>query len=461
MEDLFANEAALALVEGICKVGYLTHETPVVIKRDGKYVMVEGNRRLAALKAIQNPMMVPAFHTRIAGFASLLPDRTALSEIRVMIAPSQAEVDQLIAAIHTGNMRRPWSPARQAAFFQAQIDAGRTLKELVGRYPTIDVRKFVFRAHIINLFKSVDYEDAELKDFVATKQWAKGLSTLARIYESKDFLTLTGLSMDDEGKITKTIPDGTFREIAGVIVEGISERTFDTRRLNSVKSPVYTQLMAELRRVVEDADSPPDREEVLPKGEDERAGAGGQTPSTSRTGAEDGAASAPGGVMSATGTVPSSSLGRTKKSRNLDLSQIQVPDSYPEAMKLLLGELATIDVQRHANATFLLMRAVLERSIKAFAEAKAVDIRDTGNNENGRVQLGHALNWLLTHVRANGPTHLRQVIEEVRTGKLVAYTNTKDSLDAVNHNHHFKVDPDQAVSMWRSIDSIMRYLMKP
>jgi hypothetical protein len=42
IEDLFVNEDALGLVEGICKVGYLTHEIPVAIKRRGKYVMVEG-----------------------------------------------------------------------------------------------------------------------------------------------------------------------------------------------------------------------------------------------------------------------------------------------------------------------------------------------------------------------------------------------------------------------------------
>lgn len=152
MEDLFANEDALSLVEGICKIGYLTHETPVVVKRRGKYVMVEGNRRLAALKAIQNPMLVPDYQTRIAALAALLPDRSILLKVRVMIAPNQADADQLIAAIHTGNLRRPWTPGRQAAFFQAQIDAGREYKDLLVRYPTIDVRKFVFRAHIINLF---------------------------------------------------------------------------------------------------------------------------------------------------------------------------------------------------------------------------------------------------------------------------------------------------------------------
>ena len=87
--------------------------------------------------------------------------------------------------------------------------------------------------------------------------------------------------------------------------------------------------------------------------------------------------------------------------------------------------------------------------------------RSTGNNQNGRVQLGHALNWLLDHVKANRATYLQPAIEGVRTGTLVPYTNSSDSLNAINHNHHFKVDPDQAFAMWSSIDSIMRYVLKP
>src|SRR5665648_169734 len=86
IEDLFVNEDALGLVEGICKVGYLTHETPVVLRRRGKYIMVEGNRRLAALKAIQNPMLVPDYQARVSAFAALLPDRSSLSKIKVMVA---------------------------------------------------------------------------------------------------------------------------------------------------------------------------------------------------------------------------------------------------------------------------------------------------------------------------------------------------------------------------------------
>lgn len=429
IEDLFVNEDALSLVEGICKVGYLTHETPVVLKRGGKYVMVEGNRRLAALKAIQNPMLVPDYQARISNFAALLPNRSSLSKIHVMVAPNQTEADQLIAAIHTGNLRRPWSPSRQAAFFQAQIDAGRKLSQLLARYPTIDVRKFVFRAHIINLFKSVTYDAAELQDFLATRKWARGLSTLARIYESKEFLALTGLAMEPDGSVTKSISDVVFKEIATAIVRGMYDENINTRSLNSVSSPRYTQLMRELRQIVADA-AVPDQPAGLgwpgARGGPGTAPKGAPGPTVPAATSGPGAPTAGTPVTPGPSGIPTPKMPSTakKKQKNLDLGQIKAPNNYPEALKLLLGELSEIDVQKFPNATFLMMRAALEKSIKAFAEAKAIDIKATGNNQNGRVQLGHALTWLLSHVKANGPTYLIQVIEGVRTGKLVTYTKS-------------------------------------
>lgn len=458
MEDLFVNEDALSLVEGICKVGYLTHEVPVVIKRDDKHIMVEGNRRLAALKAIQNPMLVPDYASRVSGLAALLTDRSMVAKVKVMVAPNQEDADQLVAAIHTGNLRRPWTPGRQAAFFQAQIDAGRDYSDLLVRYPTIDVRKFVFRAHIINLFKSVKYHDASLTDFLATKQWARGLSTLARIYESKQFLELTGLSMDSDGMVTKAVSEEDFKEMATVIVQGMMDGNINTRSLNSVNSPRYLQLMRELAAIVDGGESATVVEQVTDAAQtvecgtkDVESGTGAPEPGTKQ-------AATPSPQPTGYTTSPPR---KRRPQRYLDLGQIRPPASYPQALKLLLGELSVLDVQAYPNVAFLGVRAALEKSIKSFAEGKSVEIKNTGNCQNGRVQLGHALNWLLEYVKANGPTHLKQVLESVRSGKLVAYTTTKDALDAQNHNHHFCVSPDEVIQMWASIDSLMRYLMKP
>jgi hypothetical protein len=464
LEDLFVNENALGLVEGICTVGYLTHDVPVVIKRDGRYVMVEGNRRLAALKAIQNPQLVPDYRARISGLADQLPDRSALAKIRVMVAPNQDEADELIAATHTGvNLRKAWSPGRQAAFFQAQIDNGRKLPDLVARYPTIEVRKFVFRAHILNEFRAVKYGDSALRDYVKTKAWKRGLSALARIYESKEFLEITGFRMDAKGKVSKSISKKTFKEIATVIVRGMLDGDLTTRSLNTVRSPRFLQLMGELRAITSEG-------KPAEKASDKSASTGAKTKQDADAGnsasdsasksrsdeKERGAHKDNAGTVGAKSTAP-----RTKRKRYLDLGQIIVPDTYPRAVGLCVEELSAVEVQRFPNATFLLMRAVLEKSVKAFAEAKNEDIRGSGNNEKGRVHLSHALKWLLEYVKANGPTSRIQPIERVRTGRLVTYTSSSDALNALNHNHHFSVDPDEAVGMWDSIDPILRYVMRP
>ena len=115
-------------------------------------------------------------------------------------------------------------------------------------------------------------------------------------------------------------------------------------------------------------------------------------------------------------------------------------------------------MQKFPNTTFLLMRAVLEKNVKAFAEAKGADIKKVGN-DNGRVQLGHALKWLLQYVQKEGPKNMIQPIQRVRDGKLV-YMASSDSMNAVNHNHQFGVDPDEAFGMWDALDPIMRFVIK-
>ena len=110
MLDLFRNEKALSLVEGIVRVGYLTHEVPVAVRRDRKLVVVEGNRRVAALKAIQNPYLVPDFQARISAITDGFRGRAGLKRIEVKIAPSQGAADQLIATLHAGNPRFAWTP---------------------------------------------------------------------------------------------------------------------------------------------------------------------------------------------------------------------------------------------------------------------------------------------------------------------------------------------------------------
>jgi len=253
IQDLFSNEKALDLVNGIAKVGWLTHEVPIVVERDGKYVVVEGNRRVAALKAVQNPYLAPEYQARISKLTQSIPSLESLRKIPVKVAPSQDEADQVVAALHTGNQRFAWTPSRQAAFFQAQIDGGKTTEQLLAQYPLIDVMRFVTRSRILGLFRSVDYRDAELKDYVKHRRRFP-VSTLARLYDNEEFLNLAGIRVDEqEGDVNLTTSAEVFREIAEKIVDDIKERKINTRVLNSTKSDSYKQYMSDLRETLDRA----------------------------------------------------------------------------------------------------------------------------------------------------------------------------------------------------------------
>jgi hypothetical protein len=434
IEDMFANEDALGLVKGICTVGYLTHDVPIAIKRRGRYVMVEGNRRLAALKAIQNPHLVPDFSTRVATLAENLPDRRKLATIRVMIVPRQDDADQVVAAIHTANLRKRWSPARQAAFFQAQVDNGRSLKALIERYPQLNVPKFVLRALMLNEFRSVKYSDPALTDFIQGKERGRGLSTLIRIYESKAFKDITGFDMDGTGKLSKSISNARFKRIATVIVSGMRDNDLNTRTLNSVNSDRFKALMNELAAIAGASPPYPTTTAGEERTDDKSKDGGRGTSSTRRT---------------------------RQTPRLLDLSNVAIPSSYPRAVALYKGELEGLSIQRFPNTGFVMLRAVLEKTIKAFAEAKGEDIKQTHRGDNGQVHLNHALLWLLDHVQTHSRRDLIDPIEKVRTGRLVSFATTAAALNAGNHNPHFGVDPVDTSDLWNAIEPIMRYVTTP
>jgi uncharacterized membrane protein YgcG len=461
--DLFKNEKALDLVEGIVKVGYLTHEVPIVVERDGRLVVAEGNRRLAALKSIQNPYLVPEFQARVSALVANMTqaDRDALRIVEVKYAPSQSAADELIAALHTSNPRVPWSPTRQAAFFQAQIDAGRTLLQLRTSYPTVAVEKYVWRSAILRKFQSVKYSSPVLSDYVRSRGFS--ISTLARIYEAKEFIDFAGLVLDAQGTLKCKLSANQFAAVAEIIAAGMRAEDITTRSVNSVKSPRFRALMDELKVVV-GANSAP-TSNVSPPGSGATAGTtarGGASGTGSAGGAGSASGTSAGGTASGQG---SGSAGKpatkTKKPPTLDVASIIVPAGFPPAIERIFGELSTIYVDRYPNAVLDLLRTTLEKTIKAFAEIQNVDIRQQGKNVQGYVYLKNCLDWLQDWIQTNGPKAQLQVVQKLQGAKIntVGYATSKSHLDAINHNHHIFATGDEVRDAWDAMQSLFTQVM--
>jgi hypothetical protein len=393
IQDLFSNEKVLTLVDGIAKVGYLTHEIPIVVRRNEKLVVIEGNRRLAALKSIQNPYLAPQFQSQITRLATTIPNRDALRMISVKLAPSEDEARQLVGAIHTGSQRRAWSPNRQAAFFQAQLDAGKSARLLIDQYPTVDVKKFILRSRFLKLFREANYDDLELKNFVTHRRFP--VSTLERLYPNNDFLRILGITVDDEYEININLPIGVFDRLAEKVIRDIKIRRIDTRKLNRTASEEYQEYLTELRELLNEGDpTEGGAEEDQGDGHKNSTAAGGDQRTRNRQpngSSED----KPGRESEKPGQSPQdkkdadgSPAGGVKPRRptSLDTADLSVPTGFPPSVDLILAELSRININIYPNATMDLLRTFLEKSIKAYADQVGVDLR-TQQNVQGFVFL--------------------------------------------------------------------------
>lgn len=93
----------LELAGDILRDGYIDNELPVVAMENGRRIVLEGNRRITALKAISNPSLLSKSAGRLERLMHRHPDAEIPAQIRVMTAPSREAAQPLLARLHTSN----------------------------------------------------------------------------------------------------------------------------------------------------------------------------------------------------------------------------------------------------------------------------------------------------------------------------------------------------------------------
>lgn len=419
IQELFQSEGAWDLAQSIAVAGFLTHEQPTVVKGDRHWIVVEGNRRTAAIKALLNPYLVPAYQSRLSRLIDENPLPYSLSVIECIVAPDRDEADQLVATLHTSNPRRAWGPLRQAEFFAARLESGKTVDQLIADYPTIDVAEFVRTSEMYKLLRSADYEDADLAKYVERRNFP--ISTFDRLYSNPEFLDLAQLSIDDKtGHVSLGGNKADFDKLAEKIVGDIKSKKINTRSLNKPSEATYQAYMTELQPL------------SVPKAGRKRAVSDLPTPLP----------------------LPP----KRRVATTLDVSGLYAPSRFP-GIGLLLEELGSLRYADFPNATFDLMRTFIEKSIKAYADGLDEDIPKDGKY----VFLDAALGWLEGDIRASGETKLIQVVKRLRNNEKInvyAYSMSGDLLNAVNHNHEIFVTKDEVLRAWQGVVNLLRYVLR-
>lgn len=475
---LVEAEDLLDLARDILRDGYLDNEMPVVAEEDGKFVVLEGNRRIAALKSIQNPSLVGKSEPQLQRHLSRYSNADTPTEIRVMVAPSRADAQPLLARLHTGQPKRSWIREQQAMFYHSQLDGAVTLDDLKTTYPreASKIVGFIRMGEMRDLIRSIPYADAGLEDFVKNSKLK--MTSLEYAYDRPLIREVLGLEFRENGTLTSKRLSAGCRAGLVYLLQQFKDGVLNTRspQLKESRRDEHLALVDELRGVVEDANS-----STAGNGASSGGGPGGGAPggassgggpSSGGTGASSGggspsgggaggggsagASSSAGGSGSATGT---NGAGPTPRGPNrgatrnlLDFTGFVYKGSRA-GLRRRIEELRGINVEKFPNAAYDLMRTILECAIKDYFHAE-------GKPLEGRAMLGASITSLATEFgKDRGMTSLINAIN--RSGKMPTqqYSGTADALNANNHNPDAFAEKAEVHEAWDRIKPILTRLV--
>ena len=125
IQYLFEHDIALEIADSIATRGFFPNEPLLAIKENGRTVVIEGNRRLAALKALREPGLLEGSNERkVERLSRRITDLQSIAMVPVTIAPSRRATDRQIAGRHIGRSVLAWTAENQASFILDKLEEG-------------------------------------------------------------------------------------------------------------------------------------------------------------------------------------------------------------------------------------------------------------------------------------------------------------------------------------------------
>ncbi|MET7618808.1 hypothetical protein [Streptomyces sp. NPDC005408] len=124
-------EKLARLAQDIAEQGLNPTELPIVVHEEGKIVVIEGNRRLATLKALADPSLVD--DPRIRQQMGIIARRHSIPRaMRCVVAESREKANHWITLRHTGEAEGvgvvPWTSEQKIRFAQKENPTARALR---------------------------------------------------------------------------------------------------------------------------------------------------------------------------------------------------------------------------------------------------------------------------------------------------------------------------------------------
>ncbi|VEN74228.1 conserved hypothetical protein [Candidatus Desulfarcum epimagneticum] len=421
IRDMFTNENAFDIVKSYVENGIFPDEFPIVIKENGNLITIEGNRRLAALKALNMPKIVRTWENKIKKLRN--PE---ITQIKVVVAPDRTAAIKHIANKHTIDYRRPWKPLRQAYFYKSQIDNGKTIEEIINEFPDHNVPRFWKMIEMHHLAKSIKLNESLEAKVHDDRNFP--ITNLERFYNDKTVSHFLGIEFDEYGNVRGRVAKDEFEKGYKKIIEDIGTGEINSRSYNTAKERAsYVQ-------------------NALKK----------HKPSLRKKGS----------FRSRNFKEIKPKMKRPKKNSNTKkfpkglFHKSETPfrvSSTP--LKLMYNELHQLDVDRFPNATHDLLRSFLECALAFY-------LKDTGEYKKIRTNGKHnpKLSEMLTFISNEkftliGDRNLKQSIKQIKSNWKEPYSLAR--MNMINHNENWTSTEKDVRSTWGKLEGLFRIILNP
>jgi hypothetical protein len=233
IEELVLNDDVLGLARSIATNGYFPNEDLIVIRDQGKHVVVEGNRRLAACKLLANPQIAPmAFQGKFKSISATF-DESSLRDIPIFIAPSREAVVPLIIARHTATQIQRWEPFMQSRFYYVLVGGGATVADVAEKFGLnpADIKNSLVTHNLYQMACRLTVPQSQADVIRNPRKFS--VTTLTRVFDTPKGREFFGVQFDDDGTIRgRTHPD-EFKKGFLRLVTDIAAQNEDSRSLNA------------------------------------------------------------------------------------------------------------------------------------------------------------------------------------------------------------------------------------
>lgn len=233
---LVEHEDVYELAKSITDRGGLyPSERLVAVKEGEDTVIVEGNRRLAALKLLESPDLAP--DAKIKAFSVLkaqIPPQN-VEKVDVVLAPSREAAAPLISDRHTGTAQRKWLRVQQAKFIRTQVGPGHTIDD-VAKLLGMTRGEILESLRVDTMLQvaSVMPLPADVREVVQDPR-KFNFSVLERLIETPATPKFLGFAFAADGSLSGQVHEDEFKRGYTRLVSDVARGKVDTRKLNSAK----------------------------------------------------------------------------------------------------------------------------------------------------------------------------------------------------------------------------------